>query len=338
MRRNAGKTSVIIGLARVLQKQVGYMKPFGERLLYRKKRLWDYDAALMVNLFNIVDNPEDMSIGFHHSKLLYMLDKDSTRERIIELAAMFGRDKDLLFVEGGRDLSYGVSIHLDPISVASYLDAPLLIVAGGEEDMIMDDLSFLKKYVPLNHIDFKGIIINRIPNPDDFRDVQLPKIMELGFPILGVIPYRKELMYFSVRYLAERLFAKILTGEGQVDRPVKHIFIGAMSVSVAMQSPHFAEESKLVITSGDRSDMIVAALESKCAAIILTNNITPAPNLISQAERFGVPVLLVPADMYETANHIDRMEPLPTRDDLEKIRLITELIQTHVDVKGLFSI
>lgn len=338
MRRNAGKTNVIIGLARALQKQVGYMKPFGERLLYRKKRLWDYDAALMANLFNIADNPEDMSIGFHHSKLLYMLDKDSTRERIIELAGMFSRDKDLLFVEGGRDLSYGVSIHLDPISIASYLDAPLLIVAGGDEDMIMDDLSFLKKYVPLNDTDFKGIIINRIPNPEDFADVQLPKIKELGFPILGVIPFRKELMYFSVRYLAERLFAKIITGEGQLDRAVKHVFIGAMSVSTAMQSPHFAEESKLVITSGDRSDMIVASLESKCAAIILTNNISPAPNLISQAERLGVPVLLVPADTYEIANHIDRMEPLPTRDDHEKISLITELIQTHVDVKGLFSI
>jgi hypothetical protein len=312
------------------------MKPFGERLLYRKKRLWDYDAALMTNLFEITENPEDMSIGFHHSKLLYMLDEASTRIRINELAVMFGGDKDLLFVEGGRDLAYGVSVHLDPISIAAYLNAPLVIVAGGDEDTVMDDLFLLKKYIPLDKIDFKGVVINRIPNPEDFAEVQLPRIRELGMPILGVIPFRRELMYFSVRYLAERLFAKIVTGENQLDSTIKHIFIGSMSVNAATQNPTFAEQNKLLITSGDRSDMILAAIQSSTAAILLTNNISPAPNLIAQAERLRIPILLLPADIYDVARQIDSMEALPTRNDHEKISLVTELIREHIDMKGLF--
>ena len=75
LRPSAGKTSVIIGIAKALNRKIGYIKPFGERFLYRKKRLWDYDAALVTNLFGLDENPEDMSIGFHHSKLLYMLMK-----------------------------------------------------------------------------------------------------------------------------------------------------------------------------------------------------------------------------------------------------------------------
>ena len=57
MRHNAGKTSVIIGLANALNKKIGYIKPFGDKLLYRKKRLWDYDAALIASIFSLENPP-----------------------------------------------------------------------------------------------------------------------------------------------------------------------------------------------------------------------------------------------------------------------------------------
>jgi BioD-like phosphotransacetylase family protein len=42
--KSAGKTSLIVGLAKAVGSSCGYIKPLGDRLLYRKKRLWDYDA------------------------------------------------------------------------------------------------------------------------------------------------------------------------------------------------------------------------------------------------------------------------------------------------------
>ena len=60
MSSGAGKTCLVVGLGRALQKKIGYLKPFGDRLLYRKKRLWDYDAALVANIFGLEDNPEDL--------------------------------------------------------------------------------------------------------------------------------------------------------------------------------------------------------------------------------------------------------------------------------------
>src|SRR5512138_3377019 len=107
MHPSAGKTSIIIGITKALNRKIGYIKPFGERFLYRKKRLWDYDAALITNIFGLDENPEEMSVGFHHSKLFYMLDEKNTREKLRELLATVGEGKDLFFAECGKDLTYG---------------------------------------------------------------------------------------------------------------------------------------------------------------------------------------------------------------------------------------
>ena len=52
-RESAGKTSMLVGLAGVLDRRFGYIKPLGDRFLYRKKRLWDYDAALFARLLEL---------------------------------------------------------------------------------------------------------------------------------------------------------------------------------------------------------------------------------------------------------------------------------------------
>ena len=337
LRQGAGKTSIIIGITKALNRKIGYIKPFGERFLYRKKRLWDYDAALITNIFGLDENPEDMSIGFHHSKLLYMLDEETTREKLRELLASVGEGKDIFFAECGKDLTYGASVHLDALSLVRELKAQLIVVAGGDEDTILDDIIFFKKYIQLKDVRCKGIIINKVANIDDFRDTRLPRIKQYGVDILGIIPYYKELPYFSVSYLADRLFAKIITGEENLNRTVKSIFIGSMSAGAALQNPLFEEESKVVITSGDRSDMIVAALGSNASAVILTNNILPPPNLISKATQMNIPLLLVSADTYEIAKQIEGMESLPTKDDLGKIALIEQMVSTHVNLQALIQ-
>jgi BioD-like phosphotransacetylase family protein len=333
MRPSAGKTSLIIGLAKALGGRIGYIKPFGERFLYRKKRLWDYDAALITSIFDLDERPEDMSIGFHHAKLLFMLDEAMTKEKIRTLIGTVGKEKDLFFIEAGRDIEYGSAVHLDAVSLAEYADANLVVVVSGDEDQILDDVIFLKRRVCLDRVRFQGIVINKVPNASEFAETRLPKIKELGVNVLGIIPYEAELPLFTVSYLADRLFAKIITGESQLYRPVKTMLIGSMSASAALKNPLFQEEHKVVITSGDRTDMIVAALGSNASAVILTNNIMPPANLIAKASKLEIPLLLVATDTYAVAKQIDSMESLPTKDDTDKIALIEQLINTHVQLK-----
>jgi BioD-like phosphotransacetylase family protein len=335
MRQGAGKTSVIIGLAKALKKKAGYMKPFGERLIYRKKKLWDYDAALIANIFAIEEGGENMSIGFHPSKLMSMLDEEMTRQKLLELMSNAGNNKDIVFIEAGKDITYGSSVYLDALSLTQYLDAGLLVVASGNEDTIFDDIIFLKKRIQMEKVTFRGIIINKVANIKEFNDIYLPKINQLGVNVLGVIPFYKELPFFSVNYLAERLFAKIIAGENNLNGIVENVFIGSVSVNAVCKEPEFQAKNKIVITSGDRSDMIIAALDSQSTAVVLTNNILPPSNIIAKAEKMSIPLLLVSQDSYQTAKQIDALEALPTKDDKEKITLIEKMISDHVDINKL---
>jgi BioD-like phosphotransacetylase family protein len=332
MRKSAGKTSVIVGIAAALNKKMAYIKHFGERMLYRKKRLWDYDSALITNLFGLKEDPVDMSIGFDHSKLRYMYDQEGTQKKLLETVANIGKDKELLFIEGGRDLSYGMSVYLDTLSLAKYLGSRLVMVISGEEDTILDDILFLKKHVDFAGVNLSGVIVNKVQNLEDFQNTHLPVIQKLGVRVLGVIPYQSDLTYFSVYYLADRLFAKVITGEGGLKKVIKNIVIGAWSANIFLQNPLFKKENKLVITGGDRTDMILAALEGDTSGIILTNNILPPSNIISKASEKNIPLLMVFSDTYQTAKQIESLEPLLTREDTEKVDLLKEMVQKHVQL------
>ena len=334
MRENAGKTTAIIGIAKALNLKFGYMKPFGERLVYRKKRLWDYDASLIAGIFGVEENPEDMSIGFHHPKLLYMLDEETTGKRLLEQLAHVGEKKDFVFIEAGQDITYGASVYLDAISLAKYLDARLLVVAAGEGSAL-DGTTFLHKRIQLEDVDLLGIIFNQVTNVSEFTDYYSDKINKLDINVLGIIPYYQELSFFSVDFVVDRLLAKVIAGETRLNRRVKNIFVASASVSAALKHPGYQAEDKMVITSGDRADMILAALDSHSAAVVLTNNILPPPNLIAKAEELGIPLLLIPLDTYQVVRQMDTMEKLPTRDDKDKIALIEQMIMSHVNLNKL---
>lgn len=334
-RKSAGKTSLICGITKTVQKKIGYLKPFGDRLFYRKKRLWDSDYALLTNLFRLTEEPEDVTIGFDHSKLKYMYDAESTREKLLELAAKTGQNKDILFVEGCKDLTYGISVHLDAISVAKSLDCKLVLVLSGTADTIVDDATFINRFCAMPDIDFGGVIVNKVHDVEDFKDSYKDMITELGIPVLGILPYQPELTQFSVRYLAESMLAKVIAGEGGLDRVVTSVVTGAMSANVALRLPLFQKENKIVITGGDRSDMILAALETNSAGIVLTGNLTPPANLLSKASDLNIPLLLVSEDTYRAAQHIDNMEALISKDDSEKIELLEQLVKKHINIEEI---
>jgi hypothetical protein len=334
-RKNAGKTSVTVGITKALNKKIGYLKPFGDRLIYSKKRLWDYDSALIATVFTLHENPEDMSIGFDHSKLRYMYDEKITQEKLSELVSNMGQGKDILFIEGGRDLSYGISVYLDSLSLAKTIGGRLVIVISGDEDTICDDITYVKKQVDVCGIDFKGVIINKVQNIGEFKETSLPQINKIGVPVLGIIPFFNELTHYSINFLSERLFAKVVTGEENLNRVVKNIFIGAMSVNAALQQPHLKKEGVLMITGGDRTDMILVALDYQAAGIILTNNVLPPAHIISKAAERKVPMLMVSYDTYETARRIDNIEPLMTREDTHKIELLGRVINESVDIQAI---
>ena len=336
-RESAGKTSLILGLTGGRREKVAYMKPFGDRLVYRRKRNWDYDASVMVHLLGQDDEPEAISLGFNHSKLRYVHDEAGTKETVIRMAEDVGRGKELVLVEGGKSLSYGASVHLDAVSVARYLGARLVLVSSGDSDTVFDDVVFMRNNLPLDGVDFAGVIANKLPDVDDFEHTVAPKLSEMGVKLLGALPYKEQLTRFTVKFLADRLFARVIAGEEGLGNTIHNIFVGAMSTEESLRNPVFNKENKFLITSGDRSDMIVAALEGDTIGILLTNNILPPARIISLASEKKVPILLVSQDTFSTAKQFEALEALPTAEDCGCKEVLIKLVEKYVDVAELVS-
>ncbi|MFQ6614032.1 MAG: DRTGG domain-containing protein, partial [Fidelibacterota bacterium] len=310
MRKDAGKTSLIVGLAKASDGSLGYLKPFGDRLLYRKKRLWDYDSAVALEAMGIEESPEELSLGFDHSKLRFMYDEEQTKAKLTAMADDLSPGKDVLLIEGGSDMIRGISVHLDALSVCRTLNARLLVVLAGHKDQIADDAVFLNNHIKLREGKLAGVILNKIQDPEDFQLAYGDLFRSLDIPVLGILPYVEALTYPSVQYIADALFGKVITGESNLDSLIKRTFVGAMSGDAVLRLQRFKVKDKLVITSGDRSDMVLAALDTESAGIVLTNNILPPPNVIARANERQVPLIQVQFDTFQTAKKVDALVPL----------------------------
>lgn len=333
-RRSAGKTGIIAGIVSALKLKAGYMKPMGDRLLYQKKRLWDYDAALMARLWSLKEDPENMTIGFEQAKLRFMYDSNSLKKRIEETAKTMETGKDVLFIEGGPDLAFGSSVNLDADAVAKMLGARLVLVLGGTDDQASDDLAFVKAHVEATGNPVAGVIVNRVQDPDDFRSTRLSVLADSGIKVLGVLPYRPELSRISVGFVSDRLFAKVLSGESNMNTLVKNVLVGSIGSESALREA-FKKEKMLIVTSGDRSDVILAAMESDTAGVVLTNDMLPPSSIIARAAEKNMPLLLVPYDTHEAVRQIDALEPLLTAGDTDKTALLEKDIRAGVDLKAL---
>jgi len=333
-----GKTSMIVGIAGAIGRKIGYLKPFGDRLLYRKKRLWDYDAALVTRVFRLKEKAEDITVGFRHAKLGYLADEATAREKVLEILDGVSPDCEYLFVEGGKGLAYGLSIHLDPLSLRRYLNGTLLFVADGSgEDGGLDDLLALQKYLAAEKDTLSGVIINKIKDPDDYREVFLPRIERLGIPVLGLVPERRELGCLSGHHLADRLFATVLTGEEHLGRLIENVLVMSMDLSEARKHPLFSATGKLVMTDGNRPDLVEAALEGDTSCVLLTGGIEPPEGLVARARDLGIPMLLVSLDLLSSIRQVDRIEPLLMQNDPVRIKILEDLVRENVRLEAILS-
>ncbi|MFC1785455.1 DRTGG domain-containing protein [Candidatus Neomarinimicrobiota bacterium] len=335
LNKNAGKTGIIIGLGKAINQKIGYLKPFGDRLLYRKKRLWDYDSAVISKIFNIEESPEGMTLGFDHSKLRYMYDENNIIEKIKSSITEVPSDTDVLFIESGKNNRHGVTVNLDALTIAKATDARLIVVVSGDSDDIADDILYFKQHTSLKGIDFAGVVVNKVKDVDDFKMVYEDILNKFGINILGVIPYEAELTYPSVQLISDMLMAKVISGEKVLDQVVRDVFVGAMSGDAAQRVEKFKNKNKLIITAGDRSDMILAAIETQCVGIILTNDILPQPNIIALASEKNVPLLLVHTDTHKAAKKIDQMVPLVDSTDMKKIGILEDSIKNYTTLVDL---
>ena len=340
---STGKTAVTLALGGLAQERgltVGYMKPKGTRLQSNVGKTLDEDPMLARELLGLDSEMHQMepivySPTFVDGVVRGQEDPDELGGIVEEYFAELAADTDLMLIEGGGSWTTGGIVDLTDVDIADRLDANVLLVADYEQSRDLDDIVVAAESFGDR---LAGVLFNGVTDAafDDLEQEAVPFLESRGVPVLGVVPRERELAGVRVEDLADELGAKAVT-EGDTDAYVERFLVGAMGGDAALQ--YFRRtKNAAVITGGDRSEIIAAALEAPGVnAIILTGGHRPTQAVLGQAEQKGVPVLLATGDTLSVVDRAEAVVNTGRARDEETIARMRELLHDHADVDALLG-
>jgi len=187
------------------------------------------------------------------------------------------------------------------------------------------------------------VILNKVLNTkvDSVTDFARRGLKRKGLDLLGVIPHQRILSNPTMELIREELNAELLNTPENLRGLVDDVVVGAMGAHNAMD---FFKPGVLLITPGDREDIVLAACtsldaqnEKRMAGIVLTGNLRPAPGVLKVIRAMPIPVLLAKQDSYYVASRVHDLTVKTRPSDAEKISLIRDLIANNVDVKKILE-
>lgn len=160
---------------------------------------------------------------------------------------------------------------------------------------------------------------------------------------LYVLPTVEALEKPTVGEVRAALNAECICGDNDaLNQLVSHYSIAATGVAEFLDH---IEDGSLVVTPGDRGDIILASLTAdvsaafpRVAGLLLTGGLQPPENvarLIRGLRRNMVSILSVPSDTFNTALALSRVEASILPDDERKIAAALGVMEAHVDMEAL---
>ena len=341
--RYSGKTATCLALGRRLQAdgyRVGYLKPLSLQPWFVAGKIADEDAAFAKEVLNLAAEPWEISPvvvtpEFLRAHMSGEIEADLVfKVRAACEAARAGQD--VLLLEGGGSLREGYIVGLPTPAVAENCGGDVLaIVRYRDEVRVLDDA--LAACTRLGNT-LCGLIINRV-SPDAMAfvaEVAVPYLEKQDIQVLGILPEVHSLEALTVGELAQVLDARVLTTHYAPEAFVETLTVGAMTAEAAL-SRFRKQTNKAVITSGDRADIQLAALETSTTCLILTSNLRPSPLIVKQADEFEVTVLLVRTNTLETVEAIERIFGKTRLGQIVKLQQFEALLAQHVDLDRLYQ-
>jgi len=328
-------------------KRIGFLKPVGQRYLVIDGTRADEDAVLMSEVFGLPDALDDMSPvtlprGFTTDYVMGRVTDDLTAQ-ITDAYQTVASGKDLVVIEGTGHAGVGAVIDLSNARVASLLDAPVIIVSEGGIGRPIDEIVLNASLFEAHGVRVLGAVVNKV---DVESHPHLPEVLERGLAqhgiqLLGCIPYSQFLANPSLELIATHLDGELLAGEATPGAIIGWVAIGAMQARHAVE---LLRDRTLLITPGDRDDLLLAAIEANRGAavplvigIVLTGGFRPPDAIVDQLRKAGIFALLVGSDTYRTAQAVDEILVKTHSSDVEKISTIIELVDGALDVEAVLA-
>ena len=319
--RRTGRSLVSLGIMKMLLSQVskvGYFRPI---INDYPKGIRDNHIETMRSYFNLGIEYKQ-AYGFTMSQVVKYKNRGQKArliEKIIEQYKALEEKYDVVLVEGSDFEGNGVEIEFDlNLEIAKNLSLPTILVSSAKDKEIKDAVSNLdlavKSYSDKDVI-VQAVFMNRVAEEQlEEMKGELEKVIPSD-TVIKIIPEIKKLAGPTVREIFEEIGGKILLGEFLLNNRVDSFGVGAMQLRNFLER---LTENKLVITPGDRADIILGALQANVssnypsiAGIVLTGGIPIEKSVMKLIEGLPgiVPIILVEAVTFIAAEKIMRVNP-----------------------------
>lgn len=346
--RYSGKSLVSLGVTELLLRKtnrVGIFRPVIETEPDDER---DKNIDLLLRHFDLHQDYEDTyGLPMREAEELIGQERyDQVLDRIIARYKALEDCCEFILCIGSDLVSATATLELDfNADVAKNLGAPVLLVGSGVDRDVAGMIS--TAHTAINAYQARGaqvlgMVANRVAM-DHLEELRMALKEELKDEdvIVAVIPAHEVLASPTMKEVAEQLSGEILFG-GEHLATLAHDYL-----VIAMRLDNYLgrlTENALLITPGDRSDVILSALQAhqsnrypKVAGLVLSGGIKPAPAISRLLEGLAIPVpiLSVRTDTFGTATRASNLRSYITADNRPKIDLSLELFEEFVDTAEL---
>ncbi len=344
---NSGKSIVSLGLMQVLlgkTAKVGYFRPIIDDFEMGKV---DDHIDTVLKHFEVDQQFED-SYAYTRTQVVQLKNMDKDDEimgHIINKYKAIEDRFDIVLVEGTDFSGEGAIIEWDiNVLIAKNLGIPAVIIANGMGKSLQELAGNI--YMAYDSFREKGVevlltVANKVPS-QNVDDVVAALQKKLPSKILvGAIPYNPVLGNPTVREIAQKLSAKVLFGEDFLNNQVGEFSVGAMQLRNYIT--HLKKDG-LVITPGDRADIILGALQANISrnypnlsGIVLTGGLLPEESIIKLIEGLSdiIPIISVADGTFSVTNRIGTIKPRIYSENKVKIMASIQEFEKFVPINDL---
>ncbi|MEE3226255.1 MAG: AAA family ATPase, partial [Bacteroidota bacterium] len=282
---NSGKSIISLGLMRTLlgkTAKVGYFRPIIDDSKSTGK---DNHISTVLSFFDIKLDYED-AYAFTSSQLIKKRNKGKSGEILDTIITKYKNLEDrfdFVLVEGSDFTGEGSVFEFDTnVLIAKNLGLPVILVGSGvnkTEDELMGSLQIAYTSFLERDVSVLAVVANKVQEENlmvakNGLSNFLPDSVEVF-----AIPYTEKLAHPTIKEIVEELDGEVLFGAEFLDNQTGNFGVGAMQLRNYLT--HLKQDS-LVITPGDRADIILGALQAnistnypRISGIILTGGLKP---------------------------------------------------------------
>ncbi|MDX6313895.1 MAG: phosphate acetyltransferase [Streptomyces sp.] len=341
--RGDGRQVVELGVMELLTRQVDRVGVFRPLLHDVPDRMFD----LLRSRYRLSQDPRT-AYGMPYGEAAALQaeqGRDALISRLVDRFHDVARDYEAVLVLGSdfeeTNLPGELGINA---RLANEFGASVLPVIGGR-DQTAESVAAEVRNAHLAYknlgCDIVAVIANRVPR-DAVADAKRQLSRRLPVPAY-VLPDEPALSAPTVAQIAGALEAEVLLGDHSgLSRDVMDFVFGGAMLPTFIKA---LTPGCMVITPGDRADLIIGSLAAHSAGappiagILLTLDERPGPEIMALAARLapGTPVISVPTGSFLTASELFAMEGKLGAATPRKAETALGLFENHVDTAELLQ-